>query len=70
MMKATCLVGLDVHTRQTHSAVLDPDSRELAVSRLRMAAEEVVWFLRPSTTASNPRYPYARRIPPGGCHPR
>ena len=23
-VKATCLVGLDVHARQTHAAVLDP----------------------------------------------
>jgi transposase len=39
------LVGLDVHARQTHAAVLHLDSGELAVSRLRMAPEEVVSFL-------------------------
>jgi transposase len=44
-MKATCLVGLDVHARQTHAAVLHLDSGELGVSRLRMAPEEVVSFL-------------------------
>jgi transposase len=44
-MKATCLVGLDVHARQTHAAVLDPASGQLGVSRLRMAPIEVVSFL-------------------------
>jgi transposase len=44
-MKATCLVGLDVHARQTHAAVLDPLTGELGVSRLRMPAIEVVSFL-------------------------
>ena len=44
-MKATCLVGLDVHARQTHAAILDLESGELAVSRLRMAPDEVVSFL-------------------------
>jgi transposase len=44
-MKATCLVGLDVHARQTHAAVLDQASGQLGVSRLRMAPIEVVWFL-------------------------
>jgi len=44
-MKATCLVGLDVHARQTHAAVLHLDTGELAVSRLRMAPEEVASFL-------------------------
>jgi transposase len=45
MTKATCLVGLDVHARQTHAAVLHLDSGELAVSRLRMAPDEVASFL-------------------------
>src|SRR6185312_16261491 len=45
MAKAMTLVGLDVHARQTHAAVLHLDSGELAVSRLRMAPEEVVSFL-------------------------
>ena len=45
MTKATCLVGLDVHARQTHAAVLHLESGELGVSRLRMAADEVVSFL-------------------------
>ena len=41
-VKATCLVGLDVHARQTHAAILRLDSGELAVSKLRMAPGEVV----------------------------
>jgi transposase len=45
MAKAMTLVGLDVHARQTHAAILHLDSGELAVSRLRMAPEEVVSFL-------------------------
>jgi transposase len=40
------LVGLDVHARQTHAAVLDPLTGELAVSRLRMAPVEVMSFLQ------------------------
>jgi transposase len=44
-MKATCLVGLDVHARQTHAAILRLDSGELAVSRLRMPPLEVVAVL-------------------------
>lgn len=44
-MKATVLVGLDVHARQTHAAILHLDSGELAVSRLRMAPLEVVAVL-------------------------
>jgi transposase len=44
-MKATCLVGLDVHARQTHAAVLDPGSGELRARRRRMAPIEVVSFL-------------------------
>jgi transposase len=42
MAKATCLVGLDVHARQTHAAILHMDSGELGVSRLRMAPVEIV----------------------------
>jgi transposase len=45
MVKAMALVGLDVHARQTHAAVLDPATGELGVSKLRMAPEEVVSFL-------------------------
>ena len=44
-MKATALVGLDVHARQTHAAVLDVGGGELRTSRLRMAPIEVVSFL-------------------------
>src|SRR3954470_18906507 len=44
-MKAMALVGLDVHARQTHAAVLVPDTGEVRVSRLRMAPVEVVGFL-------------------------
>jgi transposase len=43
--KATCLVGLDVHARQTQPAVLDQRTGELGASRLRMAPVEVVSFL-------------------------
>src|ERR671937_463610 len=46
MAKAMTLVGLDVHARQTHAAVLDLATGELGVSRLRMAPEEVVSFLQ------------------------
>jgi len=46
MAKAMTLVGLDVHARQTHAAVLDPATGELAVSRLRMAPDEVLSFLQ------------------------
>jgi transposase len=44
-VKAMTLVGLDVHARQTHAAVLVPDTGELRVSKLRMAPVEVVGFL-------------------------
>jgi transposase len=43
--KGMTLVGLDVHARQTHAAVLDPATGELAVSKLRMAPLEVASFL-------------------------
>jgi len=43
--KATSLVGLDVHARQTHAAVLDLRSGELAVRRLVGVPEEVAAFL-------------------------
>jgi transposase len=45
MAKAMTLVGLDVHARQTHAAVLDPATGELGVSKLRVPPEEVVSFL-------------------------
>jgi transposase len=44
-LKAKTLVGLDVHARQTHAAVLDRDSGEIAARRLRMAPVEVAEFL-------------------------
>jgi transposase len=44
-VKAMRLVGLDVHARQTHAAILHLDSGELAVSVLRMAPLEVVGVL-------------------------
>jgi transposase len=44
-MKATFLVGLDVHARQTHAAVLELDTGELRVSKLVMAPVQVVGFL-------------------------
>src|SRR5919108_2807002 len=43
--KGMTLVGLDVHARQTHAAVLDPATGELGVSRLRMPPVELVGFL-------------------------
>jgi transposase len=39
------LVGLDVHARQTHAAVLGVETGELRCCRLRMAPEEVVGFV-------------------------
>jgi transposase len=45
MGKGMTLVGLDVHARQTHAAVLDPFTGEIGVSRLRMAPIEVVSVL-------------------------
>jgi pyruvate/2-oxoglutarate dehydrogenase complex dihydrolipoamide dehydrogenase (E3) component len=45
-VKATCLVGLDVHARQTHAAILHLDSGELGVSRLVMPPAEDVWAMR------------------------
>jgi transposase len=45
MAKAMTLVGLDVHARQTHAAVLVAGTGEVGVSRLRMAPVEVVGFL-------------------------
>ena len=44
-VKAMTLVGLDVHARQTHAAVLDPRTGEVGVSRLRLTPDEVVLFL-------------------------
>lgn len=44
-VKAMTLVGLDVHARQTHAAIVDPVSGELRVSKLRMAPIEVTAFL-------------------------
>lgn len=44
-VKATCLVGLDVHARQTHAAVLDLRSGELAARRVMGAPEGLVAFL-------------------------
>jgi transposase len=43
--KGMTLVGLDVHARQTHAAVLDPATGEIGVSWLRMVPLEVVSFL-------------------------
>jgi transposase len=43
--KGMTLVGLDVHARQTHAAVLDPATGELGVSKLRKPPLEVVSFL-------------------------
>jgi transposase len=43
--KGMTLVGLDVHARQTHAAVLDPATGELTVRVLRTSPLEVVLFL-------------------------
>ena len=43
--KGMTLVGLDVHARQTHAAVLVPETGELRVTVLRVPAAEVVAFL-------------------------
>ncbi len=45
MSEAMTLVGLDVHARQTHAALLVPSTGELRVSKLRMAPGEVASFL-------------------------
>lgn len=44
-MKAMTVVGLDVHARQTHAAVLDSGSGEVRESKLVMAPVEVAAFL-------------------------
>jgi transposase len=53
-VKAMSLVGLDVHTRQTHAAVFVPHTGELEVRVLRVPPVEVVGFLeslRPTVRA-------------------
>ena len=45
MAKAMTLVGLDVHARQTHAAVLACDTGEVRGCRLRLVPEETVGFL-------------------------
>ena len=60
--KAMTLVGLDVHARQTHAAILDPASGELRVSRLRLPARGLCrrrrragrWLVVPSTKTLGP----------------
>ncbi len=44
-MKARTLVGLDVHARQTHAAIVDSGSGEVRVCKLRIEPEGVVVFL-------------------------
>src|SRR5215211_4332089 len=44
-VKAMTVVGLDVHARQTHAAIVDPLTGEVRVSKLRMAPIEVASFL-------------------------
>lgn len=41
-LKARTVAGLDVHAAQTHAAILDPNTGELRVSKLRMPPVEVV----------------------------
>jgi transposase len=45
MAQAMTLVGLDVHARQTHAAVLDGKTGELRSCRLRVAPEQAAGFL-------------------------
>jgi len=45
VVKAMTLVGFDVHARQTHAAVLVPDTGEVQVRKLAVAPTEVVSFL-------------------------
>ena len=47
-VQAMRLVGLDVHARQTHVAVLAPRTGEIGVSRLRTSPDQVVSFLEPA----------------------
>jgi transposase len=44
-MKAKTVVGLDVHARQTHAAIVDSSSGELRICKLQMAPDELVPFL-------------------------
>jgi transposase len=44
-MKAKTVVGLDVHARQTHAAIVDSNSGEVRICKLRMAPDELVPFL-------------------------
>jgi transposase len=44
-VKAMTVVGLDVHARQTHAAIVDPVTGEVRVSKLAMAPVEVASFL-------------------------
>src|SRR5215211_2690142 len=44
-VQAMTVVGLDVHARQTHAAIVDPVTGEVRVSKLRMAPIEVASFL-------------------------
>lgn len=46
MSEIMSLVGLDVHARQTHAAVLEPVTGELSVSKLHMVPEAVLEFLQ------------------------
>ena len=67
--KAMTLVGLDVHARQTHAAILEPDSGEVRGSRLRMPAIEVAAFLqrlgpRAASASSRSAGPWTCRRPP------
>lgn len=45
MSESMSVVGLDVHARQTHAAVLDLSTGELCHRKLRMAPTDVVGFL-------------------------
>jgi transposase len=44
-MKAKTVVGLDVHARQTHAAIVDPATGEVRVCKQRLAPEDLVGFL-------------------------
>ncbi len=72
-VKAMSLVGLDVHARQTHAAVFNPDTGEMAVSKLQMEPVKVVSFLeglgasvRAVYEAARPGSAWPGQLPSGG----
>jgi transposase len=70
--KGMTLVGLDVHARQTHAAVLAPATGELSVSKLGMPPPEVTPFLEGLGPAVQAVYEAGRpgSVGPGGARAR